>query len=134
MALTNTLILEDDNQESRDKLTDLLQRKDALILVILGNGPSVKSVVENADVIASQIIAGIFRKVVWMQNPQMLPFLNGKVHDGPQYKFEDIDPAVHIGFSFSLNHLLSYLMAKFPLPDNIRINLAFLKAGESLNP
>lgn len=131
MNLINTLILAEDNQESRDKLTGLFQRNDILVLIIFGNDPSVNDIVGKADVIASQVIAGISRKVVWMQDLAMLSFLKKLITDGTAVKIDMIDPTIHVGLSISPDHILSFLIPKNPVPDNIRINLAFLNAGKS---
>lgn len=130
MNLINTLILAGDNQESRDKLTGLFQRNDILVLIIFGNDPSVEDIVGRADIIASQVIAGISRKVVWMQDLAMLSFVKTLITDGTTIKVDMIDPTIHAGLSISPDHVLSFLIHKSPVPDNIHINLAFLNAGK----
>lgn len=131
MNLINTIILAEDNQESRDKLTSLHQTDDFLVVVIFRKGPLVEKAVQAADIVAREIIAGISRKVVWMKDIAMLPFLMTLIADGPQFSTRQINADSHIGISLSMDHVLMDIIDRNPEANALRMEIAFINAGKS---
>lgn len=130
MQLNNTTILTAGNPDSaKSLLKSHFAMNDILTVVVFGNGSLANKVVEQADIRAEGTIAGISRKVVWMQDPGLLSFLGTLINDGKSFTIESIDTNKHIGISISKDKYLMDIIPGNPEPDYIRIELAFINAG-----
>lgn len=130
MQLNNTIILPAGNPISaKILLTSLFAKDDILTVVVFGNDSLAAKAVEEADVRAEGNVAGIVRKVVWMQDPGLLPFIGTLINDGPTFLVNSINIHSHIGIAISMNHNLLDVIPRNPEPDYIRMELAFINAG-----
>lgn len=130
MQLNNTIILPAENPNSaKSLLSSHMAKTDILTVVIFGKDSLAEKTVEMADIRADGTVADIGRKVVWMMNTGMLPFLKSLISDGPDFKIESIDTDKHIGIALSMDKILLDVIPKDPEPDFIRMELAFINAG-----
>lgn len=130
MQLNNTIILPAGNQNSaKSLLSSLLAKDDILTVVVFGNDSLAAKVVEEADIRAEGNVAGIARKVAWMQDPGLIPFLNTLINDGPSFEVSNIDTNSQIGIALSMNNILMDVIPRNPEPDYIRMELAFINSG-----
>ncbi len=130
MPLNNTIILPAGNQNSAQSiLASFLVKDDILTVVVFGNDSLAAKVVEETDIRAEGNAAGIARKVVWMQDPDLIPFLNTLINDGPSFEISNIDANSHIGIALSMNHILMDVIPRNPEPDYIRMEMAFINSG-----
>ena len=130
MPLNNTLTLPDNTGPSQNLLTALLNTGNILTVVIFGNDVNAQNAVQIADYRAGFPIAGVSRKVVWMQDTTMLGFLKTMLGAGGQYSPNNIDLSVYIGVSISMSNLLMCLIPINPAPDYLTLENAFVQAGK----
>ena len=130
MQLNNTIILPGDNPELSAKLLrSLIEKQDVVTVVIFGRDAVAESAVQVADVRASALVAGIVRKVAWMQDTTMLGFLKTLITAGPGGDPNTVNTNDHIGIALSMTDVLMYIIPKTPAVDYIRMERAFIKAS-----
>jgi hypothetical protein len=131
MILNNTIILPGDNPElSKKLLSSLIQKSDVLAIIIFGKDDASEAAVKKADVRAGAIVAGISRKVVWMQDTSIITYLKTIITAGEGGDPESINPNTHIGISISMTDILTWKIQRTPVPDYIKMEQAFIKAGK----
>lgn len=130
MTLNNTTILPtDDPAASQNILTTLLNQGDVLIVVIFGNDINAQNAVKIADFKAKSVIAGITRRVIWMQDKCMLNLLTPLLKPG-LIPSSFIDLGKYIGVAISMADILMFLIKSNPPPDAITMEHAFIEAGK----
>ena len=130
MELNNTIILPGDNPElSKRLLTSLIQKEDVVSIIIFGRDARAEDAVQKADVRAGGTVAGIERKVAWMQDTGLMDFLKTIIRQGQGGNPNDINILKHIGIAISMTDILMDLIAISPPPDFIRMELAFMTAS-----
>lgn len=130
MELNNTIILPGDNDTlSKQLLTSLIQKEDVVTVIIFGSDAKAEDAVQKADFRAGQVISGISRKVAWMQNPSLLTFLKTIIAPSSAPDPSGIDLTQYIGISISMTAILKDVIPIDPVPDFMRMEIAFLQAS-----
>lgn len=131
MRLDNTIILPGDNIElSKRLLISLIEKEDVVTIIIFGTNEGSEKAVQKADLRASGVMSGIKRKVAWMQDVELISFLNTLIKSGSGGNPTDIDTQHHIGVSISMTDVLKDIISINPEPDFIRIEQSFIKASK----
>ena len=130
MELNNTIILPGDNEAlSKQLLTSLIQKEDVVTIIIFGRDDKSADAVQKADLRASATVSGISRKVAWMQNTALLDFLKTMIKPSTAFNPSSIDLTKHIGVSISMTDLLKDIVPINPVPDFMRMEIAFMQAS-----
>ena len=130
MELNNTIILPGDNLElSKKLLNSLIQKEDVVTVIIFGKDAKAEAAIQKADVRASAIVSGIERKVAWMQDTGMLAYLKTLIKASADFNPNNIDLIQHIGVAVSMTDILMDIIEINPVPDFIRMELAFVIAS-----
>lgn len=130
MVLNKTIILPGDNFElSKRLMTSILIEEDVVAIVIFGKDAKAEDAVKKADLRAAKTVAGIERKVMWMQDAAQLSFLKTLINDSDTLSVENIDLKKHIGIAISLTDILRDLLPIKPAPDFLKMEASFIKAS-----
>ena len=130
MQLNNTIILPGDNPELSEKLLrSLIEKQDVVTVIIFGRDAVSEGAVQIADARASAVVAGITRKVAWMQDTKMLGLLKTLIKAGDSDDPDSINTDTHIGIAISMTDVLMYIIPKIPAVDYVRMEYAFIEAS-----
>jgi len=131
MELNNTIILPGNNPElSKRLLISLIQKEDVVTVIIFGSDEKAEDAVQKADARASAVVAGIVRKVAWIQDVSLVDFLKKIINNGEGGNPDDINTDIHIGIAISMTDVIMFLIPIIPTPDYIRMERAFIKASK----
>ena len=129
MDLQYTYIIDGNNQSTKDKLINLLKKQDILSIVIFGVGSIAESSVIAADTVANEVISGFSRRVFWIKDPALIPFLKTLIKNSATYSIEDINTSSAIGISLSNDHEIKDIIPISEASDSLRMEIAFNNAG-----
>jgi hypothetical protein len=130
MQLNNTIILPGDNPELSERLLrSLIEKQDVVTVIIFGRDAVSEDAVQKADLRASAVVAGVIRKVAWMQDTAMLGLLKTLITAGAGGDPNTISTDIHIGIAISMTDVLMAVIPKTPTVDYIRMERAFIKAS-----
>ncbi len=130
MKLDRTVIIPTTDHSLAQKLfKSLIYDEDVLVVVVLGEDEDSTSAVQYADKRAKAVVAGYERKVAWIRNRNILETEIKQIAAGKKdISKEDLTKV--IAFSVSLNNKVADIIYTGEIIDYVRIDYAFLKAGE----
>ncbi len=131
MELKNTVIISNQDLKSAKKLLkNLLQEKETLLMIVLGNDEQANTAITAADVRAGAVIQGFKRKVAWIQDKNLFETLYDSKSIPPGNSGFTIDQLDNvIALSISLDKIIKDVIKTGDTIDPLRIEQAFLAAG-----